>query len=99
MLTRNAAGVAASSQRASAMRRMRRRALADTLYADLHAAMLAAADPERAIGVRNYFKEPVETLGIPVPQARALTRPIAARLKRDLDLTVRIAKAAKIEPE
>lgn len=58
-------------------------ALADTLYTDLHTAFQANADPERAVGVRNYFKEPVQTLGIPVPQARALTRPIAARLKRE----------------
>ena len=32
MLTRSAAGMAATSQRASAMRRMRRRVMADPLY-------------------------------------------------------------------
>ncbi len=58
-------------------------ALADALYAELHAAMEAAADPVRAKGVHAYFKEPVQTFGVAIPAMRAIVRPFANRLKRE----------------
>lgn len=71
-------------------------ALADTFYAELHDALAAHADPVRAVSVRNYFKEPVETYGMALPIVRAIARPIAARLRKQGALADALALAERL---
>jgi len=58
-------------------------ALADTLYAELHAQFEARADAVRAESVRCYFKEPIQTHGMPMTVRHELAQPVARRVKRD----------------
>jgi len=58
-------------------------ALLDTLHAGLIAGLEAHADPGRAEGARRYFKEPIQTRGVPAPELHAVARAVAQRLKQE----------------
>jgi 3-methyladenine DNA glycosylase AlkD len=60
--------------------------LADALYTELHAEFMAHADPIRAEGVRNYFREPVQTYGMSMSILHSVARPFAQRLKQQSTL-------------
>ncbi|MBI2888175.1 MAG: DNA alkylation repair protein [Chloroflexi bacterium] len=60
--------------------------LADQILAGLQSALRAHADPARASAQKRYFKEPIATYGLPVPQVRALAKAYRPRLKKEAGL-------------
>jgi 3-methyladenine DNA glycosylase AlkD len=63
--------------------------LADTLLERLTEVYAAAADPERAVGMRAYMKDVAPFLGLATPERRALSRAVTAGTPRpdEADLT------------
>ncbi|MFI9151275.1 DNA alkylation repair protein [Streptomyces sp. NPDC053367] len=63
--------------------------LADTLLERLTDVYAAAADPERAVGMRAYMKDVAPFLGLTTPERRALSRTVVAGTSRpdEADLT------------
>lgn len=66
------------------------------VYADLRAQFQQRADPARAEAQWRYFKEPIQTYGLSVPQVRTIAKAFLPKLKREAGLDDALALCQRL---